>query len=335
MSRRCGPIARRIVYTAALVPIIPASTAVATVVCYTYTTLPGFDARRTWHALIAALSVAVVVLLWRSVILWTLGRKWLTAIVSAIPFVQVMYAQSLWHTGCSPIDDMMRSAQHGVGMGLWVWCLIWVWWGWEKRTMSRDTGDAPVRGVRVTPTAQRLMASIATLPVVTGVFFLIAEALDDFTTTLNVGPPAMLLTAVVAVGVWVLIWRHAVAWSRAVVRATAIQAAVWIGVPNVATWIFDSGSSEIVNTLLVCAPIIGWGMFMVMTIHVWPVRADGPGWGGAVWIGTGDEAAADDMTPRCLRCGYMLKGLRSTRCPECGDAPTLDELWAATVGDVW
>jgi len=31
--------------------------------------------------------------------------------------------------------------------------------------------------------------------------------------------------------------------------------------------------------------------------------------------------------PKCIRCGYAMKGLTEARCPECGARYTLDELW--------
>ena len=31
--------------------------------------------------------------------------------------------------------------------------------------------------------------------------------------------------------------------------------------------------------------------------------------------------------PRCVRCGYAMKGLTEARCPECGTRYTLDDLW--------
>jgi hypothetical protein len=36
-----------------------------------------------------------------------------------------------------------------------------------------------------------------------------------------------------------------------------------------------------------------------------------------------DEARTGALMPRCLRCGYTLKGLRPDQCPECGDDLTL------------
>jgi hypothetical protein len=63
-------------------------------------------------------------------------------------------------------------------------------------------------------------------------------------------------------------------------------------------------------------PVIGWGLWMGVTVHLW--SRDGRG-----YVETSEG-------PRCLKCGYLLVGLRATRCPECGDERTLDELWGAS-----
>ena len=55
---------------------------------------------------------------------------------------------------------------------------------------------------------------------------------------------------------------------------------------------------------------------MALTISLWPRRSE--------------EGVVGSAVPRCLKYGYPLIGLRATRCPECGDEPTLDQLWTAT-----
>jgi hypothetical protein len=53
-----------------------------------------------------------------------------------------------------------------------------------------------------------------------------------------------------------------------------------------------------------------------------------------IWRETDEEhrrriAAAGGPTVVCPSCGYDLRGLKATRCPECGTECTLDELFAA------
>jgi hypothetical protein len=69
-------------------------------------------------------------------------------------------------------------------------------------------------------------------------------------------------------------------------------------------------------TTLGFLPAIGWGVWMATTMWLWP-------------MGRVDDLS--EAGPKCPQCGYLLVGLRQTRCPECGHEPTLDQLWAATV----
>jgi hypothetical protein len=73
--------------------------------------------------------------------------------------------------------------------------------------------------------------------------------------------------------------------------------------------------------VLAWTPVICWGLWMAGTVRFWPMRPE--------------DIISQSLTPRCRKCGYLLNGLTATRCPECGDEPTLDELWAATAGEVF
>jgi hypothetical protein len=323
-SRPLGPVTRRLIYALVLIPIVPAASFIGAVFCETHLAVPLFDEFRWFNLLFSVLWVAATVLIWRSVIVWTLGRRWLTALVGLIPFVQVVYAQPLWHTGgcfSSISDGMLRVGQHEVGIGIWVWLAIWVWWGWEKRQMSRAESDT-VGAVRMSPTARRIVASIGSIPVVVGAGFIIAVFLEDVVGL--TGEPfseVFALTAVVAVLLWVLIWRRAVRWPAVVIRHTVISAVGLLALPITAQWLwFDVVNDDVLEVVLVVSPIIGWGLWMAVTVKFWPMRP-------AV-------LPAGDLAPHCLKCGYLLKGLCATRCPECGDEPTLDELWEATLGAV-
>ena len=81
----------------------------------------------------------------------------------------------------------------------------------------------------------------------------------------------------------------------------------------------QTGVPADLDAVLVFLPVIGWGVWMAVTMSIWPRRRYG--------------MRPEDTPPRCLKCGYLLIGLRATRCPECGDEPTLDELWYTTTGE--
>ena len=54
----------------------------------------------------------------------------------------------------------------------------------------------------------------------------------------------------------------------------------------------------------VAVPVGVWGLSIAL--GVWEVRR------------TIRRKTADDLAPRCRRCGYSLRGLPNDRCPECG-----------------
>jgi hypothetical protein len=323
-SRPMAPATRRLVYALVLIPIVPSVSVVGAVGCIDHVGTGLLDEFRWFHVFFSILWVAATIFVWRSLIVWTLGRRWLTALVGLIPFVQVAYAGPLWSTsGCfsEVTDGILRLGQHEIGIGLWVWLSIWVWWGWEKRQMSKTESDTG-KAVRMTPTARRIIASIGSIPVVFGSYFIIAIFLDDIG-YFSEEPfsEAYAFTGVIAVVVWVLIWRRSVAWSAKAVLDTVISAAGFLAIPIAVQSVFlKLASFDTFEATLMMSPIIGWGLWMAVTVRLWPMRAA--------------ELPGAESIPRCINCGYLLKGLRSTRCPECGDERTLDELWEATTGVV-
>ena len=320
-------VTRRLVYALALVPIVPSVAIIGVSLTDTCFGVGQFDELRWFHLFFSILWVGATICIWRRLILWTLGRKWLTALVSMIPFVQVLYGQPLWNipaAGCQILDfnpEMLRIGQHEIGIGLWVWVAIWVWWGWEKRQMSTEHMHRPRRIIRITPTAKRLAASIGMIPFAVGLFLIVGVALEDSLGLADPGAESLAVTSVIMLAVWILIWRRTVVWSRAVIGRTAITAAVCLALPIAALLLLEGHfTTDFAQVMLYCLPIIGWGVWMAITVSFWPAATTGLSEAGPV--------------PRCMNCGYLLIGLSSTRCPECGDEPTLDELWQATAGAI-
>jgi len=310
-------VTRRLVYALALLPIVPAVSGIGVSLIDESIGLGPFDEIRLFHLLFSVLWVVATIAVWRRFILWTLGRKWLTALVSMIPFLQVLYGQPLWDIPSgSCIDfapEVLRVGQHEFGVSLWVWLMIWIWWGWERLNMFNDAENKRRPFRSMTPTARRLVASIASIPFVFGAFLILGVAMEDLLGVSDPSSEAFALASIVAIVVWVLIWRRSVIWSPTVIRQTVVLALLCFALPVALQFLFWDRASEFFVIVLGCLPVIGWGVWMVVTIVNWPVHRTGPGEGASV--------------PRCLNCGYLLIGLRSTRCPECGDEPTLDELW--------
>lgn len=318
---RAGSTARRLIYALTLIPIVPATSIMGVKLCDTYASLGPFDEPRLFHLFFALGWVMGTIIIWRALVVWTLGRAWLTALVGMIPFVQVVYAQPLWiGSGCFRFisDGLLREGQHEVGIGLFVWMSIWLWWVWEKRQMVKRETEARTGAWCMSPVAIRLAASIGSIPFVFGVFMISAVALQDFAGLSDPLSEAYSVTAVVAVSVWLAIWRRSVTWSGPVLTRTIVAAILCLALPIALHFLLAGGGNNLQDVILACLPVIGWGVWMAVTVYIWPlqVRSAGPG----------------DMGPHCPSCGYLLKGLRATRCPECGTEPTLDELWAAQTG---
>lgn len=321
--RRLGSVTRKLVFTLVLIPIVPAVSGIATVLIEEFWS-PGpwsGDETRHYHFIFAALWVSALLLIWRSLVLWTMGRKWLTAMVAVVPFVQVIHGMHWWGDAGCWRGDVLRFGQHNLGIGVGTWLLVWVWWGWEKRRMVEDTISKRQLARRMSPAAIRMVATIGMIPFVVGVFALVATAIGDLGSSPGTGwseASALGITAIVAVSIWLLIWRGAVEWSSRVCIRAVLGAVVLIGIPIAAIPVFESIlSGGWLEIAIYRFPVIGWGIWMAWTVRGWSVR-EGPVDAGSA--------------PRCLSCGYLLIGLRSTRCPECGDEPTIDELWRAAAG---
>ena len=309
-------VTRRMIYSLALIPIVPAVAFVAESCCKQYLLPPNADAGRWFDLIFSALTVFCMILIWRAAIVWTLGREMLTGLVSMIPFVQVIYAKPLWNAGCIR-EDYLRAGQEQFGIAVWIWLLVWVWWAWERIIDRANARPSRPWRMRMNPRMRAVVASIGTIPFAVAVCFVFGVAYDNLlgVPAPYLGPATYLTGAVFAVAAWLVVWRKNVRWSGIVLRQTLVSAALLIGVPAIGTGLCEQVRSELLKILLTALPSIGWGIWMATTMWLWPFAASGA-----------DVTAA---SPRCLKCGYLLKGLTHTRCPECGDERTLDELWTA------
>ena len=316
-------LTRRMIYAIALIPIVPATAGMGAIWCAGHVSVSSFDEPRWFHLCFSILWVGLSVLVWRSLVIWTLGRVWLTALVSMVPFIQVVLAQPIWimpSSGCIDLsNELKRFGQHELGIGAWVWLIVWVWWGWERYTMKRQKQESPSQGGPLSGHARRAVMSIGSLPVVIGLIPIGAELLDDFT-PLSGGPALAAalcaLVGIVAVVIWLLIWRRAVYWSGTVLSRTMLLAGGLILIPTLLLYWRPSVSEGYFFAI----PFLAWGLWMAATVRYWPMR----------YL----AGASGQFPPTCMTCGYPLTGLCATRCPECGDERTIDELWRANAGDI-
>ncbi len=318
-------ITRRLIYSLALLPIVPTMSIIGVGLLDHYGRLGQFDEGRWFHFIFSTLFVLTMVVIWKRTIIWTLGRKWLTVLIGMIPFVQVVYGQSIitfQSPGCVDFrPELMRMSQHEMSLGLWIWLSVWVWWGWEKWQMSGKHQEVNTQISMLSPVAKRIVASIGSIPVMISVIFIGMALTDSMGTNVSTRTKILityLLSAIVAVVIWIFIWRHVVAWSTNIVRKTVFIAFLCLFLPILINYLLDNTSpNSIFAGVIFYFPIIGWGLWMAITVHV--------------WTGKSFTSTSGDTSPRCMKCGYLLRGLTATRCPECGDEPTLDVLWASMV----
>lgn len=317
---------RRFVLALALLPIVPASSAIAVVVAEKLVPVAPapstFDDVWWFHVFFTVFWMVGFILVWRTAIIWTLGRSAFTAIISLIPFVQIVINQPLWKTtGClnTISESFLRAGQHYSSCGLWSWLVVWAWWGMEKRIMAGQKSQN-FRAHRRLPWLARLGASMGIFPVIAGIFIIVSIFLE---TVLKL-PWATssifweyLFCAIIVLIAWCLIWRKAVRWSDNVFATTCGAWLLFIGAP-ISLQFFTLGGrvTSFWEAVIVSLPIIGWGVWMAWTMWYWPMRVE--------------AGVAEAQVPKCMKCGYSLRGLKATRCPECGDEPTIDELWAAS-----
>ena len=123
----------------------------------------------------------------------------------------------------------------------------------------------------------------------------------------------------IAIVVWVLIWRRRVIWTRRARIGTILSSSLllFVAVLVPLCCAFLSGYSWEGRSVGISSVMLGlWLMFTAF--FWWPARTT-----------SAEERIQAGI--RCLRCGYSLRGLTATRCPECGFEPTMEVLCAAWV----
>lgn len=289
-----------------------------------------------WYTLLLGSYVAVAVwLIWRERLRWTGRRRAVWLLVSAILFVEPAIGKPLWKSqGCFNLFSDEATQQVSlefiaIGLAGLVFASLISRWLAGRRASSLDSHGS-TREMAVTTastttsrTVCALLVSIALHPLGLGVFVLTVAILDRFFG--NVGSLGFLIAPfatafLVCAPIWARAWMGAFPFAQRVRRRF-----LWFGVialvgPLLVVIVADvagvvsSSRGELVGAL----PLFGWCAWIWAT--AWMVRQQRFGAEGR------EESAT---APPCPSCGYLLAGLTSTRCPECGSEPTLDELWAA------
>ncbi len=319
---------RRMAITIAMLPALPIAAYLATEYVGELSEATGYfahigadgepqtdiDGLRLLEFCTSAAFVLGLLFIWRRFVLWTAGRKVWTSIVALVPFVQVIVGRPWWDAGCVT-EDVLRLGQEHIGIGLWIWLVIWIWWGCERLRLSRSQSNSGPWSKRMDRLTRTVVGCIAVIPVcfsIACIAYAVAEDLlnlsDNMDLVLAYGVSAC--TCLIA---WWLFWRRHVVWSKRVVARTLLLWLVCMPVP-IAIMPFMATDLGIVGVTFWNLPLIGWGVWIALTMRIWPLQT----------------SSFHDIPdgPKCLKCGYSLRGLSNTKCPECGDEQTLDALWA-------
>ena len=169
------------------------------------------------------------------------------------------------------------------------------------------------------------MLSLLTIPAAAIVYFLVImvcyEVFDysyRSSTTYVIWGSANLLSFLTLAGGFMLIWWRRVVWTgqTAILTGAVTLAAVVGSVLCSIIMIEATGITELglfTGALLGC---LGWTIAICLTWQQ-PKPLE-------------ERESTDRREVRCQECNYSMRGLQSTRCPECGKLHTLDALLAAT-----
>ncbi len=318
---RATPLTGRLMLCLGLLFLIPA---LSFQVCVCFSPWVPLDDLQAANLAFAGLVVGTGLWLWRRFVRWTLGRAAATAITMLVPLAQVLWWQPMFNVGCVT-DDILRTGQTLSLIGLWVWVAVWLWWGLDRGwAVLRTRWPLAADGRRMmTPTARSLAAGMGLLPFVIGLWLILYVFLVDVV-DLDSEELSVLVCngvcAAVAVVVWVLIWRHRVAWTRRARIGTILSSGVLLHVAVLVPLYYVLRGGTWGEVGVVALPTVALGLWMMLTAFLWPARA--------VPVQERIEANL-----RCMRCGYSLRGLTATRCPECGFEPALEAFCAGLVSE--
>lgn len=158
----------------------------------------------------------------------------------------------------------------------------------------------------------RLLLSMLVVPYA-GMFFAFAAIVTEETIAWRYGNLGGAIcggaTWLFMVVYWWLLWRKSVLWTRFRTYRTAESSAICAAAGAALGYIMAG----------ILGATAASGVGAAFAAFVWM------GWTTVIWRHTREEAGKM-ATVCCFECGYNMAGLKSTICPECGAALTLEEL---------
>jgi DNA-directed RNA polymerase subunit RPC12/RpoP len=170
----------------------------------------------------------------------------------------------------------------------------------------------------------KLLLAMVTMLGAPLLFLLIAIMLDGQrlgeVTALAVGAIFSLTTFAI---VWTWLWKDDVLWTKRRIGRTAWWAGLSLLTSTMVAFLFTSMMPRFYEEIFFCvAAGLCYMMWIVSSILCW--RETKAERGSCISRLSGKGPGVP-----CPTCGYDMTGLREAKCPECGSAFTLDQLYLA------
>ncbi|HEY3244847.1 MAG TPA: hypothetical protein VGM03_16010 [Phycisphaerae bacterium] len=274
--------------------------------------------------LVASVALCALTLrVWRRYVRWTGPRIVSTFALGLLVIAQVVIWQPIWAVGGCGADDVLRFGQSSSLAGLWCVAAGLIWWAEVLLSDRRRRAAHLEERTGMSANMVRLAMGMALMPLLPGVFIVVGVTVDHFTSSSWpwAGFVAYEVCAVIAVGVWLALWRRVVHWTPARRRWTLLLAAAAAIVP--ASVLIPDGSAVWSNAVVEKLWDAVRNVLPLLVLAAWL--------SGTAWIWRTHRPAPGALTHlegaiRCPDCGYSLVGLREVRCPECGWSSTVDDI---------
>ena len=195
------------------------------------------------------------------------------------------------------------------------------------RSIRRLTPDRPLRepgytARTMTGIVSRLILAVVTIASVPAIWMLLLFLQWETRWTRDQDLAialANLVTALLLIGAWVLIWRREIRWSP---RRSALTIVATVGSLMLAGgfgfWIGEATRESEAGHIF--GGIVWALLWLAATAVIWRETA-------SERIERMQRLGVHGVT--CPTCGYNLTGMKEARCPECGATFTLEQLFAS------
>lgn len=167
----------------------------------------------------------------------------------------------------------------------------------------------------------KLLLSMLVVPLSAFVYALVAtfciEWYFSWPNELKGSIAAGIVTWLVVAAYWLALWRRSVDWTVHRFYRTVCSAGFCLGA--------GAALANVLHNL--------WGPVMSVAVGTGASLFGWLGWTVFIWQkppASGSRSNAGMVV--CPSCGYDLRGLRITTCPECGESPTLERLFSGQPG---